>query len=92
MAPLFEVKSENTRYTPTHIESRYVYETTRVESDGTKIVVVPEKTEYQFRVERQVPKLGIMLVGWGGEWMVRIGSISYLLMRCRHPPPGHQQV
>lgn len=67
MAPLFEVKSENTRYTPTHIESRYVYETTRVESDGTKIVVVPEKTEYQFRVERQVPKLGIMLVGWGGN-------------------------
>merc|ERR1712038_1596777 len=67
MAPLFEVQSANTKYTPTHIESRYIYDTTRVEQDGTKIKVIPEKTEYQFRVDRRVPKLGIMLVGWGGN-------------------------
>lgn len=67
MAPLFEVQSANTKYTPTHIESRYTYETTRVEQDGTKIKVIPEQTEYQFRVDRRVPKLGIMLVGWGGN-------------------------
>ena len=67
MAPTFEVQSPNTRYTDSHIESRYVYETTKVESDGTKIVVIPQKTEYTFKVDRKVPKLGIMLVGWGGK-------------------------
>ena len=30
-------------------------------------VAVPRKIEYQFRTQRKAPKLGLMLVGWGGN-------------------------
>ena len=30
-------------------------------------VAVPKKVEYQFRTQRKTPKLGLMLVGWGGN-------------------------
>lgn len=30
-------------------------------------VAVPKATQYQFRTERKKPKLGLMLVGWGGN-------------------------
>lgn len=39
------------------------YETTIVEGS----VVKPVETKMQFRTERQVPKLGVMLVGMGGN-------------------------
>ena len=29
--------------------------------------VVPKKEVYTFRTKRQVPKVGLMLVGWGGN-------------------------
>ena len=28
---------------------------------------MPKKLEYQFRTQRKTPKLGLMLVGWGGN-------------------------
>ena len=31
------------------------------------IKVTPTKTVYEFQTERKVPKLGLMLVGWGGN-------------------------
>ena len=44
------------------------YETTVVEGS----IVKPVETKMQFRTERQVPKLGVMLVGLGGNngWYV----------------------
>ena len=30
-------------------------------------IAVPKTVEYTFRTERKVPKLGLMLVGWGGN-------------------------
>lgn len=35
-------------------------------ADGS-VTVVPTKTEYQFTTETKLPKLGMMLVGWGGN-------------------------
>lgn len=29
--------------------------------------VMPSSTEFIFRTEKKVPKLGVMLVGWGGN-------------------------
>lgn len=31
------------------------------------IKVTPSSTEFIFRTERKVPRLGVMLVGWGGN-------------------------
>ncbi|KAF1374673.1 hypothetical protein PFLUV_G00231540 [Perca fluviatilis] len=61
------INSPNVRYTDTHIVSQYPYQTTSVHTEGNKITVTPRTTELTFRTERRVPRLGVMLVGWGGN-------------------------
>ncbi|KAL1923598.1 uncharacterized protein VTP21DRAFT_8578 [Calcarisporiella thermophila] len=65
----FQVDSDNVRYTDTHILSDYVYENARVTRDerSASLRVTPTKTTYHFRTDRRVPKLGLMMVGWGGN-------------------------
>lgn len=65
---LFVVDSPNVVYTDTEIKSKYTYRTTSVTqgSDG-KYVATPKETLYDFKVDRKVPKVGCMLVGWGGN-------------------------
>ncbi|XP_013399714.1 inositol-3-phosphate synthase 1-A [Lingula anatina] len=62
-----QVESPNVRYTDDFIESQYDYETTEVRKENGKLVATPKKTRYTFRVERKVPRVGMMLVGWGGN-------------------------
>ncbi|KAL1960558.1 hypothetical protein VTO42DRAFT_7137 [Malbranchea cinnamomea] len=65
---LFTVDSPNVVYTDDAIKSRYVYRTTAVtRSENGKFVATPKETVYDFKVERKVPKVGVMLVGWGGN-------------------------
>ena len=65
---LFQVLSPDVTYTEDAIQSKYVYRTTSVsQSAGGKYVAVPKETVYDFKVERKVPKVGLMLVGWGGN-------------------------
>nr|KAG5686074.1 hypothetical protein BaRGS_030689 [Batillaria attramentaria] len=62
------VNSEKVRYTDVHIEADYDYQTTRVDIDHSgRYVATPQTTRYTFRTQRKVPKLGVMLVGWGGN-------------------------
>ena len=64
----FKVQSPNVRYTTDFIESKYTYETTQVQHGSKGLYTVrPIETLYTFRTKRQVPKLGCMLVGWGGN-------------------------
>jgi len=70
MATLYrtlKVESENVSYTQEHIESKYFYQSTELEVQGDTLIAKPVTTEYQFRTQRKVPKLGVMLVGWGGN-------------------------
>uniref|UniRef100_A0A667ZM13 inositol-3-phosphate synthase n=1 Tax=Myripristis murdjan TaxID=586833 RepID=A0A667ZM13_9TELE len=62
-----EVSSPNVRYTDRHIEAQYSYQTTSVHREGKNITVSPSTTELMFRTECHVPRLGVMLVGWGGN-------------------------
>ncbi|KAF4739059.1 synthase [Perkinsus olseni] len=66
--PSFTVDSPNVVYTDTHIEASYDYHTTDISqsSDG-QWVVKPRTVKYNFETDRRVPKLGVMLVGWGGN-------------------------
>lgn len=66
--PLFMVDSPNVAYKDDQILSRYTYRTTMVTkaSDGS-YTAAPRETVYDFKVDRRVPKLGVMLVGWGGN-------------------------
>nr|XP_054757855.1 inositol-3-phosphate synthase 1-A-like [Lytechinus pictus] len=63
----FTVESPNVRYFPDHIESEYVYQTTKVERNSQNIKVKPIDVQMKFRTGRKVPRLGVMLVGWGGN-------------------------
>lgn len=65
---LFTVQSPNVVYTDDAIKSRYEYHTTEVtRTADNKLVAVPKSTTYHFKVDRRVPKVGVMLVGWGGN-------------------------
>ncbi|XP_054716963.1 uncharacterized protein LOC129226382 [Uloborus diversus] len=62
-----EVQSPNTRFTDKYIEADYKYDTCIVEKEKGAVKVIPRTTRVQFRTSRHVPKLGVMLVGWGGN-------------------------
>ncbi|XP_014494568.1 inositol-3-phosphate synthase [Vigna radiata var. radiata] len=67
----FKVESPNVRYTETEILSVYNYETTELvheNRNGTyQWIVKPKSVKYEFKTDTHVPKLGVMLVGWGGN-------------------------
>ncbi|CAO3610368.1 unnamed protein product [Cunninghamella blakesleeana] len=64
----FKVNSPNVEYTDSHILSKYVYSNTVVnkQADGS-LVVEPVEQVYHFKTERQVPRVGLMMVGLGGN-------------------------
>ncbi|XP_045172571.2 inositol-3-phosphate synthase 1-A-like [Mercenaria mercenaria] len=68
MTSPIKIESPSVRYTPDFIEADYNYTNTTVRQDakGTYIAT-PTSTKYTFRTQRKVPKLGLMLVGLGGN-------------------------
>lgn len=62
-----EVSSPNVRYSDAYIESQYKYQATNVVMQNGKLVASPTETSYTFRTGRHVPKVGCMMVGWGGN-------------------------
>uniref|UniRef100_A0A8D8WKQ0 inositol-3-phosphate synthase n=1 Tax=Cacopsylla melanoneura TaxID=428564 RepID=A0A8D8WKQ0_9HEMI len=65
--PVVFVDSPNVRYSDTLIEADYEYPKTTVTVENDKYVCKPTTSVLQIRTERRVPKLGVMLVGWGGN-------------------------
>ncbi|KAI0012650.1 myo-inositol-1-phosphate synthase [Xylariaceae sp. FL0662B] len=65
---LFTVSSPNVKYTDDEILSKYTYRTTSVTQDAAgTYVATPQEINYDFKVDRKIPKVGMMLVGWGGN-------------------------
>ncbi|KKY23442.1 putative myo-inositol-1-phosphate synthase [Phaeomoniella chlamydospora] len=67
--PVFTVNSSKVSYTEDSILSNYTYHTTAIEkqADGN-LIATPNELNYVFKTERHAPeKLGLMLVGWGGN-------------------------
>ena len=62
-----QIKSEAAKKTEDYIESVYKYQTTRVEKAPNGIHVRPVTHEMMFRTKSSAPRLGVMLVGWGGN-------------------------
>jgi myo-inositol-1-phosphate synthase len=62
------VQSDNCVLTDKEITSTYTYNTQRAEerADGG-YDVTPTSHEYTFKTQRRVPKVGVMIVGWGGN-------------------------
>lgn len=65
--PLFTVNSPNVTYTDDEIRSKYKYRTTAVTKNSSgQYTATPKEVLYDFKVDRKVGKVGMMLVGWGG--------------------------
>lgn len=65
---LFTVESPSVVYTENEIKSNYVYRTTSVTKTGDgKYIATPKEKSYDFKVDRKVGKVGMMLVGLGGN-------------------------
>ena len=68
MANTIIVQSPNITYNKDEIISKYLYQTTSVaESSSGAIIVNPIDMECSFKTNTRLPKLGVMLVGWGGN-------------------------
>ncbi|GER47603.1 inositol-3-phosphate synthase [Striga asiatica] len=67
----FKVESPNVKYTDGEIRSVYSYETTELVHENRngayQWIVKPKTVKYEFKTDSSVPKLGVMLVGWGGN-------------------------
>eukprot|EP01101_Sappina_pedata_P005891 TRINITY_DN2809_c0_g1_i1.p1 TRINITY_DN2809_c0_g1~~TRINITY_DN2809_c0_g1_i1.p1 ORF type:complete len:615 (+),score=305.08 TRINITY_DN2809_c0_g1_i1:228-1847(+) len=71
---VFKVNHPNVQYTQDEIHSKFNYDTCNVAAasveataEGFVYEVNPSTTTIQFKTDRKVPKLGLMLVGWGGN-------------------------
>ncbi|KAK3672476.1 Myo-inositol-1-phosphate synthase [Recurvomyces mirabilis] len=63
----FTVDSPNVTYTPETMQAKYTYRTTSVGFNNGQYKASPKESKYDFKTERKVGKVGVMLVGWGGN-------------------------
>ncbi|CAK1553861.1 unnamed protein product [Leptosia nina] len=61
------VSSPNIKYTDDFIYSDYEYKDTLVTRNGNDLVAKPYQSSLQIRTGRRIGKVGVMLVGWGGN-------------------------
>ncbi|SMY19981.1 unnamed protein product [Zymoseptoria tritici ST99CH_1A5] len=63
----FTVEASNVNYSEEDILSKYHYRTTKVKRTGGRVVASPHEALFDFKTKRHVGKVGMMLVGLGGN-------------------------
>jgi len=63
----FTVNSPSVTYTEEAIVADYDYQTVKTVLSDSGVSVTPTTTKITFKTERKVPKLGVMIVGLGGN-------------------------
>ena len=67
LANTFNVDSKNVELKGSEIYSTYTYETSKVVSNEKGITIVPYSKKIEFKTDTKIPKLGVMIIGWGGN-------------------------
>ena len=67
LANTFCVDTKNIEKKDDEIISTYTYETSKIVSDKNGVSVVPCTKKIQFKTNTKIPKLGVMIIGWGGN-------------------------
>jgi len=63
-----KVNSPNVVYSKDCITSKYTYNTEVVtKNENGEFIITPKSEQYQFKTETTLPKLGMLIVGWGGN-------------------------
>ena len=65
--PKDKVVTERTQYIESSLLTKYTYHNAFVKENNGEYVVRPTQEDYQFKVDLRVPKIGVMLVGLGGN-------------------------
>lgn len=67
--PSIKVANENVQYSETELTTKYTYKNSIVsENPSTNTLSVnPVEQNYEFKVDLKLPKVGVMLVGFGGN-------------------------
>jgi len=64
----FKVNSDAVSYTDEEIRARYVYHgSPKATLSHDTLILENSTTQYEFVTSRKVPKLGCLIVGWGGN-------------------------
>jgi len=63
----FKVDSPHVQYGEDHIISDYTYSSTQVSMEDGKARLIPKHVQYKFKTDTRVPKMGVMIVGLGGN-------------------------
>eukprot|EP01016_Furgasonia_blochmanni_P055984 TRINITY_DN9453_c0_g1_i2.p1 TRINITY_DN9453_c0_g1~~TRINITY_DN9453_c0_g1_i2.p1 ORF type:complete len:600 (-),score=255.32 TRINITY_DN9453_c0_g1_i2:748-2547(-) len=67
MTSLYTLQSDSLQTQPDYLLSKYTHSVSEVTMEGQKYKIVPKNTDYTFKTCTKVPKLGVMLVGLGGN-------------------------
>ena len=65
--PLMHISNPRVQNDGLFMVADFTYTSTEVERVKDKVILTPVDTTYQFRTNTKVPKLGVMLVGLGGN-------------------------
>ncbi|GMH34510.1 hypothetical protein BSKO_02344 [Bryopsis sp. KO-2023] len=64
----YEVKAPNVKYSEEHITSSFNYQSTAISpGQNGSWTVTPTNSTFEFKTDRKVPRVGVMLVGLGGN-------------------------
>ena len=63
----FKVNSANVQYGNNEVIADYVYNRNEITMEGQVATVKPSAYKYTFKTNTKVPKMGLMLVGLGGN-------------------------
>lgn len=63
----FNVQGDHIRHDDLAIETDFDYTTTHITHDSQGATVTPQTHKFTFRTLKTLPRLGVMLVGWGGN-------------------------
>ena len=67
LADSFNVDTKNIEQKENEIISTYTYDTSKIVTGPNGISIVPYSKKIQFKTNTKIPKLGVMIVGWGGN-------------------------
>ncbi|CAK92080.1 unnamed protein product (macronuclear) [Paramecium tetraurelia] len=62
-----KVQSTTTQQDDHFLIADYDYKSTNIEKNGDKYIAKPQITNFKFKTDTRIPKVGVMLVGWGGN-------------------------
>lgn len=63
----YQFNTPKSKVTDDSIIAEFHYETTQVEKTDKGYKATPRAQDYTFKVDKKIPKMGLMMIGWGGN-------------------------